>query len=147
MNETYMILIVSVLINIKIFSVETLGLAIMSTMCAVLLFLSVFMPVLFLRRLYANADKLKSKEWRLQYGELYSGLNLKNGRTMLWVPSFFLLRRVMLGIAVCIVGRTLIWQIFLMTAQIITQVIIIGGDTYATRARRVGEFFNELMLM
>lgn len=147
MNESFMILIVCVFINIKIFSLETPGLAFMSIMCAILLFLSFFMPVFFLRRLFANSDKLKTKEWRVRYGELYPELNMKNGRTMLWVPGFFLLRRIMLGIAVCVVGRFLIWQIFLLTAQIIIQIIIIGGNTYATRAKRVGEYFNEVMLM
>ena len=64
---------------------------------------------------------------RHKYGALYEELDLRAGKKILFVPGFFLLRRMMLAIAICIVGKVLIWQIFLMAAQIILQVHIIGG--------------------
>lgn len=147
MNETFMILIVSVLLNMKIFSIESSGLTVMSFLCVFMLCLSVLAPIIIIHKLYKNFDKLKGNEWISRYGALYSDLRLKTGRTVLMVPGFFLFRRVMLGIAICTVGRVFIWQVFLMTGQITTQVIIIGSGVYQTPSRRRAEFFNELMLM
>ena len=53
----------------------------------------------------------------------------------------------MLAIAICVVGRVLIWQLFLMAAQIIIQVIIIGGKVFESRHKARMEYFNETILM
>ena len=67
---------------------------------------------------------------RQRYWALYEELNLKAGRKILFVPGFFLLRRLMLAIAICVFGKVLIWQVLLMVAQIITQVFIIGANVF-----------------
>ena len=51
---------------------------------------------------------------KAKYGSLYEELKLKAGKKVLWVPSFFLLRRMLLGMAICVVGAKLIWQMALM---------------------------------
>ena len=142
-----MIVIVSVLINIKIFSMASKGLATMSIICILALLIFLVGPVLVIYRLCRNFDQLDKKEWRRRYGTFYNDLRLKSGRSILMVPSFFLFRRVLLGLAVCTVGRVLIWQIMIMAAQITTQVIIIGSGAYQTAGRRRTEFFNEVILM
>ena len=62
MNESYMIIVVCVLINIQIFSWDNLGLKVMSLMCATFLFFAVLLPVAFMRTLYKNFDRLHESE-------------------------------------------------------------------------------------
>ena len=147
MNESYMIIVVCVLINIPIFSWDGLGLQIMSVLCAVFLFLTVALPIIFVSTLRRNFDDLKKPEMLAKYHALYEELNLNVGKKALLVPSFFLFRRLLLGIAVCVVGRGLIWQVYIMAAQIITQVMIIGSGVFLLKSKRRMEYFNELILM
>ena len=48
MNESYMIIIVCALINIKIFSMDSTGLSVMSILCAILLSLTIILPIYFI---------------------------------------------------------------------------------------------------
>ena len=109
MNESYIIIVVCVFLNIKIFSMENSGLKVMSTLCAIFLSFSVLLPTIFINRLNANFKKLSSKKLTEKYGPLYEELKLKAGKKVLFVPSFFLLRRMLLGVAICLVGSKLIW--------------------------------------
>ena len=45
------------------------------------------------------------------------------------------------------VGKVLIWQIFIMSSQIILQVIIVGMNVFKDSSKRRLEYFNELILM
>ena len=81
----------------------------MSLLCVFMFLVAVIAPVVIIRRLYKFFDKLKEKEWELCYGAFYSDLNLKEGRKVLMMPAFFLFRRALLGMAICIVGRVFIW--------------------------------------
>lgn len=58
-----------------------------------------------------------------------------------------MLRRFALAIAICLVGKVLIWQIFIMSSQIIFQVIIVGMNVFKENSKRRLEYFNELVLM
>ena len=109
MNESYMIIVVCVLINIQILSWDSLGLQVMSVLCAVFLFFSVALPIIFVSTLRRNFDDLKKPEVFVKYHALYDELKLEVGKKALLVPSFFLFRRFLLGIAICVVGRVLIW--------------------------------------
>ena len=80
MNETYMIVIVSVLLNIKIFSTESKGLATMSILCTLMLLIFTVGPVLIICKLYRNFDQLDNRGWRERYGAFYNDLRLKTGR-------------------------------------------------------------------
>ena len=63
-------------------------------------------------------------------------------------PLFFLLRRLMIAIAIVVVNQVLIWQIFLMASQIVASVIIIGNlRPYKYKDKRHIEIFNEIVLM
>ena len=74
MNETYMMMIVCVLINMQILSTDSPGLQAMSIMCVALLFLTVFLPACFLSKLYRDFENLKTKDMKLKYGALYEDL-------------------------------------------------------------------------
>ena len=119
MNETYMIIVVCVIINMRIFSLDSVGLGVMSILCSILFFFSFFLPIVFIWQLKKNFDKLKHPEMRLKYGALYEELKLSRGRTILYAPGFFLMRRMLLAVAISGVNGTLIWQIMLMASQII----------------------------
>ena len=147
LNESYMIIVVCVLINIQIFSWNNMGLKVMSVLCAFFLFFSIFLPIVFVRTLYKNFDRLHEAEFKRKYHALYDELKLKVGKKALLVPGFFLLRRFLIAIAICVVGKILIWQIAIMTAQIVVQVIIIGSNVFILRSKRQMEYFNEFILM
>jgi hypothetical protein len=147
MNESYMIIIVCVLINMNVLSTESPGLQAMSILNIIFLFFSIALPVIFIATLRRNFATLNTRAMQRSYGALYSELNLKTGKWSLLAPTFFLLRRLMLGIAICMVGKVLIWQIFIMTFQIIAQVILIGSGVYLGATKRRLEFFNELILL
>mgnify|MGYP007004936707 FL=1 len=147
MNESYMIIVVCVIINIKIFSLESIGLSVMSILCALFLFFSVFLPIIFVWQLKKNLVKLKLIETQRKYGALDEELDTSRGKKMLFVPGFFLMRRMLLAIAICAVNGTLIWQIMLMVSQVIVQVIIIGESVYSSKTKTKMEYFNEIILM
>lgn len=109
MNESYMILVVCILINVKILSFATRGLTVMSVLCIVFMTIFIVLPIVLIIKLLCNFDKLAKGEYKGRYGELYEGLNLKAGKVILFQPSFFLFRRVMLAVAVTLVGNILIW--------------------------------------
>ena len=108
MNESYMVIIVCLLINIKILSTASAGLQAMSIMCVTLLFLSVFLPAYFLTKLYRDFEELETKDMKLKYGALYEDLRLDIGRKVLLQPGFFLFRRALLAVSVCFAGEYLI---------------------------------------
>ena len=54
----------------------------------------------------------------------------------------------MLAMAIVMVNKVLIWQIMLMTAQIVIAVIIVGRvQPFRTPQKRRTEIFNEVILM
>ena len=107
--ETYAIIILSVLINLQIVSFETPGLAWMSTLCIIFMVLAITVPAIFICKLMLSFKHLEEPRLQRAYGKLYEDLNLSTGRIILFQPSFFLLRRLLLAIAVSSVGQTLIW--------------------------------------
>ena len=118
-NESYIIFVVCVLINIQIFSMDSLGLQIMSIGGAAFITLGVLIPAAIIFYLLVNFKNLEEPSIADKYGALYDELRLKTGKIVLLQPSFFLIRRFALAIAICLVGKVLIWQIFIMSSQII----------------------------
>ena len=115
MNESYQIIIVCVLINVQILSYASTGLTVMSILCIVMLTLTILVPLILLCQVKSNWKNLDQSGWKKSHGHLYNDLNIKNGPVVLLQPGFFLLRRLLLAIAVCLVGKVLIWQIFIMS--------------------------------
>ena len=79
----------------------------MSALCILFFILSIALPVLFIRTLYKNFYHLKRAEYKEKYYAFYEELRLKTGRKTLMMPSFFLLRRLLLGLAIILVKETL----------------------------------------
>ena len=124
-----------------------MGLKIMSIGGAVFITLGVFIPVSIIIYLTVNFKNLEEPSIKDKYGALYDELRLGTGKTVFLQPSFFLVRRFLLAVAICLVGKILIWQIFIMSSQIILQVIIVGSDVFQDHSKRRLEYFNELVLM
>lgn len=78
---------------------------------------------------------------------MYADLDLRKGKRVLVQPAFFLIRRYLLALAVCTFNDHLIVQVFLMAAQIIVQVNIIGSQVYYGHSKAQLEYFNEFILM
>ena len=61
MNESYMIVIVCLLINLRIFSLETGGLATMSLLCVTFVTASIVLPGVFFIKLLIHGKKLDQR--------------------------------------------------------------------------------------
>ena len=71
--------------------------------------LAIAVPAILMGRLWFSFKHLEEPRFKRDYGKLYEELNPLAGKTILFQPSFFLLRRLLLAIAVSSVGQTLIW--------------------------------------
>ena len=65
-------------------------------------------PGLVLWLTVRNFDQLEKKETQSRYGSIYSDLHLGYGRTVLLLPFFFLVRRLILAFAVVVCQDILI---------------------------------------
>ena len=65
MTETYQIVTVCVLINMKILNFDTVGMAVMSAFCIIFLVLSILLPVFFLCKVGLNFEEIQEKRYRL----------------------------------------------------------------------------------
>ena len=146
-NESYVILIVCLLINCRFLSTESAGLAVMSYLCVVFVCGSVMLPLALMIHISCNFAKLSNDKVRRQFGQTYIDLDLREGRKSLLHPSFFLLRRFALAATVFNGSVALIWQIAQMVFQIIFQINILGARLLTDRQKERFEFFNESILM
>ena len=56
--ESYQIIVVCVLINIQIFTMEMVGMGVLSILCAVVIFLSVAIPAVLIYTVHRDFDRL-----------------------------------------------------------------------------------------
>lgn len=153
-NESYMVVIVCLLINVQNLDFSTKGLSAMSAICLAFLVLYTIIPALFLFRICRNHKenngklKLQEPKWRAMYGAFYLDLSLKSGRKIFLHPGFFLLRRFLIAVAVTFTGNYFFWQFLLFVSQIIVQVMIIGMGVFpAVASENRSRYFNELIMM
>ena len=152
-NESFMIVIVCLLINVKHLSFATPGLTAMSITCLIFFGLYTIVPAIFILRTCTNHSaltdgklKLEDPKWMSMYGAYYEDLHIRAGRYVFFHPSFFLLRRLLIAVAVSLVGDVFIYQFLIFTAQIIVQVIIIGSGVFPAGTTR-SRYFNESIMM
>ena len=81
----------------------------MSTLCIIFMVLAIILPLTLVGKLLCNFKYLEEPRFKQDYGALYEELDTSAGKKILFQPSFFLLRRLLLAIAVSSVGQTLIW--------------------------------------
>lgn len=109
MNESYMVIVVCLFVNLAIFSMDSPGLEFMSILCAILFTLSIVLPIFFIWQLVRNFKNLEETRYVRKFGALYEELNLSRGKKTILVPGFFLLRRMLLAVAICLFTETFIW--------------------------------------
>ena len=114
-NESYMIVITCLLINLQSVSFATPGLAVMSSLCIAFIGIYTILPAIFIFRICLNRNKLHEHTWKNTYGNYYKELRLPASKSIFMYPSFFLVRRLLVGVAVCLVGRLFIWQLCIYT--------------------------------
>ena len=66
--ESYQIVIVCLLINLKILSYETSGLKAMSAFCIIFLTLAIVLPIAFIVKLVRNFNRLRNKKFKKAFG-------------------------------------------------------------------------------
>ena len=114
------------LINLSYINFATYGFALHSVICIFFSLLLIFLPLFVFIFLRQNFDDLGTRYMKEKFGSLYDGLKLKEGQKVLFEPIYFLFRRLLLALLVVVIDQALIWQIFLMSAQIVSSVILIG---------------------
>jgi len=146
--ESYSIICVSCLLNAKEITWTSYGVSIQSSF-TILFFLLIFgFPLLLGGFLWKNFSRLENYEIFSKYSAFYEDLKLTQGREVLIQPLYFLFRRFLLAVTIVLANQTVIWQVGLMTAQIITAGIIIGRiRPFKETVRHNFEFFNEVIIM
>jgi len=81
------------------------------------------------------------------YSHFFEELKTNIGPRALTHPMWFLVRRFFMGLIVVVFRNSLIFQVMLKAASIITSVIIIGAVPFETRKKKNTEFFNEVIIM
>ena len=146
--ESYAVVSICCLIQFPIISFATYGHSIQAVVCIGFSIFIVVVPFLLIKHTYSNFNFLNNYSLKDQFGKIYEDLRLKSGKVALFQPSFFLIRRFVLAFAVVIYHENLFAQVYLVWAQSIITVFIIDlAGPYKTRAERIMERFNEIILM
>ena len=102
--ESYSILAVCCLINLFFLDFSSFGLSFHSFACIIFLLAITLIPIILARYLIKNWNRLSEPKMITRYGNLYNELDLKSSKIVLSQPAFFLLRRLMIAIAIVIVN-------------------------------------------
>ena len=116
LNEGYSVLALSVMIGLYNLKWDTPGTSIQSVCCLFFGILIIVAPARLLWVTLLDFDRLGDEVMEQKYGSFYSELRLKSGKAVLMHPAFFLVRRLIVAIAVIFFRETLIAQIFLIWA-------------------------------
>jgi len=122
--ESYAIIALCCLIQLPVMSFETYGLSVQGLLAIMFSLLIMTVPFIMLRHAVRNFHALETDVMKRKYGALYEDLKLAQGKMVFLQPGFFLVRRLMLAIAVVVAYDTLIVQIFIIMGQSIIAVII-----------------------
>lgn len=105
-------------------------------------------PVVTILNLYRKFDQLENFDFKKQFAESYSNLEIKRGKSVLIVPMLYYFRRFLIPLSV-VYNTNITVQMFVMTFSIIAQIIVIGyikpfaGGVMANAL----EMFNECVLL
>ena len=146
-NETFVIILIAVIINLKIFNYDTPGYRAMSILCILIFTLILAVPTLLILLLLVNFDKLEDKDYMRKYGAFYENLNLKAGRIVLLYPTWYFIRRVLLVVCVLTTNDTVFLQLVIIQTSTLIQVIIVGAKVHSLPSERQRDYFNETALM
>jgi len=125
-TESYSMLTVSCMINLRYLQWNAVNLAFMSLLTIVVTLVLLALPIYIGRLLSNNFNVLDHSKFKRKYSAFYCELHLHNGQMVLLQPIWFFVRRFLLAMMVVFCGTTVIWQIALMTTNVVVQVIILG---------------------
>ena len=147
--ESYAVVTICCLIGLHVIGFETAGMALQSSICIIYFIFFLTVPFAMICYVAYIFTEVESKEVVEKFGHILKSLDTKRrGRIVLLQPTWFLLRRLTLSIAVVIFYDKLIVQVYLVVAQIIIQVIIYGyARPFKDSSRVPMELFNEVILM
>lgn len=147
--ETYMIIAVCALLNMKHLKVVNFSFALTDTFAFLGLLAVTALPIWIAIFFYKNKDKLTDNDFTNKYGVIYSTLNPKReGYNVIIFKVAFIVRQFMLAIVLVHADKYLITQFFLILG-LNTFIQIVGGLTnpYQLRYDKNMFFFNEFMIM
>ena len=138
--ESFWILAVSSLINLKRLDWSTAYTGSMSVLSMLVPFLLIGFIMGY--AIYFKKQSIERK--RTRHSGFYKDLDRRKGKEVLLQPFWFLVRRLLLALAVVFLESGVIWQISILTMTVIVQVIILGrvGPFRDQRKNRF-ELFNE----
>jgi len=147
-TEAYAMLTISCMINLRFLKWGSFSIGMMSVFAILTtVFLTAF-PAYLYWLLKTNFQSLELRSFKKKYSAFYEELELRNGEMVLLQPIWFLLRRLMLAVMVVFLNTAVIWQIALMTANVITQVIILGlVQPFVLPSKTRYELFSECVVM
>jgi len=147
-TESFSILTISCMINLRFLQWDAVNTTAMSLLTIVVMLLLLAYPFYYYWLLVKNFEILTFKEFWYKYSAFYSDLKLGNGTLVLMQPVWFLIRRFLISLMVVCLNTTVIWQIALMTMNVIVQVIILGRVApFAHGRTNKFELFSECMVM
>jgi len=109
MFESYSISTVSCLINLRFLSWDAWNTGMMSTLALLMTSFLLLFIVFIGTYTSQNFDALPFRSVKSKYGTIYSDLNLRNGKSVLLQPVWFLVRRFILAMIVVFLRTTVIW--------------------------------------
>jgi len=142
--ESFWILAVSSLINLKRLDWSTAYAGSMSLISMLVPFLLIGFIMGY--AIYFKKQSMENK--RTRHSEIYNQLDLRKGRDVLLQPFWFLVRRLLLALAVVFLESGVIWQISILTMTVIVQVIILGRvGPFREQSKNSFELFNECFVL
>jgi len=119
MIQSYSIVALSCMINLRFLEWTSLNVVFMSLLTLSTLVVLLAFPIGYWRFLNKHFDELETDEIKRRHSAFFKGLNLRNGRLVFLQPVWFMFRRLILAVIVVFLHGNVIWQIALMTMTVI----------------------------
>jgi hypothetical protein len=103
-------------------------------------------PLVIALILSVNFKKLELESMKQSLGELYEELRLTNGRSVIAIPTTFLLRRLLMSMSV-VFSQNISVQIFTTFGFSVAQFAILGQSPYLETSQTNNELLNEVFIV
>jgi len=147
-QKSYMVVIVSCLINLQNLSWTSYGEITQSVATIFYLVLFLAFPIVESLYLAYRFDHLGEEEMQARHGAFIEDLDLRRGRLVLLQPVWFKLRRLILGVAVVLLNKKALWQFLIVMFTVFVQIIVLTCLVPFKSSSQVGrELVNEAIIM
>ena len=106
--ESYALVALCCIIGLTALKFNSIGVAIQSSICIAFTLWIIIAPILIIREGVHSIETLKLKKTRKVIGKLYETLIVTRGTIIFCQPAFFLVRRILIVIAVTVFAEILI---------------------------------------